>query len=103
MIEGLFNRPSDLSQMVMPGAVLKSLVPLFFWAACCSVSFSHGHHQPRSLEEEDLLSGVIVGHFFHSTALLPPAGGWVLLPAVGTLRTLYLVQSAIHPIVRPAQ
>ena len=54
MIEGLFNRPSDLSQMVMPGAVLKSLVPLFFWAACCSVSFSHGHHQPRSLEEEDL-------------------------------------------------
>lgn len=38
MIEGLFNRPSDLSQMVMPGAVLKPLRASFLlggWVLFC--------------------------------------------------------------------
>lgn len=74
MIEGLFNRPSDLSQMVMPGAVLKPLRASFLlggWVLFCvhSVTVIIAH-TGKIFGQIFFLGRVIVGHFFHATAWL---------------------------------
>ena len=63
MIEGLFNRPSDLSQMVMPGAVLKPLRASFLlggWVLFCVHSVTVIISPHSKILEEDLLSGSLL-------------------------------------------